>query len=793
MADNIQVDTLSLEVDVETHKSTTKLRNLTNQIDATYKSLLAANPELEKLQKTLGMSGSASKSSGAVGKIASSTADVTKNTEQIGNNIKKISVFASLGKFYFLMNYFKQAGLLLANMVTKGIDFNETLNLWQVAFRSNINEARTFVSTMNQAYGISETTLMKSEATFKNMLSSLGSISEAASTTISESLTEMAVDFASLYNVSLDDAMTKFQAVLSGQVRPIRSVSGYDITENTLSELYKTLGGTGTYRSLSETEKRLLRIYAVFQQMSKSGALGDMNKTLTSNANQVRIMESQFEEIGTWSGVIVSQWMQQSGILVTINSYLIVAKELIKGIAYQLGYSEPTFLDGIFETATDANDAVSELSGSLMGFDKFNVLSSASSSDVSISETLLEAISKYTSILDNVTNPAVEKANELIEQMGLNWVYTATLGDTVITGTKEQIDAYVASLSEADKTQVSIVKHLDTSKLNEVFSLLKSGLIILAGYLGVKGLSKINSSLGLTISNLGTLVSAFKKADLGMLSVKGTLQLTEAEIKATTKLMDQLSNVGIFLLITNVVDLIDNWKQMDNAQRAVKIGLASLGVALIVFSQLEKYAIIQNKALTFSMVAMKAVTAGLVAGGFAILIDAFSKLSNWDALTTLQKIGAALEAIGGLALIAAGAMSAFKIASTGGIAAVGIIAGLTAAAGALLSYKASLNSVSAFAVGGFPKNGQLFIANEAGPELVGNMGNRTAVANNNQITQGIEKAAYNGFSRAIAESGRSGARDITITIDGNSLSSNDLARAIAPALRAYMRNNGGSI
>lgn len=47
-----------------------------------------------------------------------------------------------------------------------------------------------------------------------------------------------------------------------------------------------------------------------------------------------------------------------------------------------------------------------------------------------------------------------------------------------------------------------------------------------------------------------------------------------------------------------------------------------------------------------------------------------------------------------------------------------------------------------FAEGGFPKIGQLFIAREAGPELVGQMGNRTAVANNAQIVDGISAGVY---------------------------------------------------
>ncbi len=47
-----------------------------------------------------------------------------------------------------------------------------------------------------------------------------------------------------------------------------------------------------------------------------------------------------------------------------------------------------------------------------------------------------------------------------------------------------------------------------------------------------------------------------------------------------------------------------------------------------------------------------------------------------------------------------------------------------------------------FAGGGFPAKGQMFIANEAGPEMIGTLDGRTAVANNNQITTGIAAAVY---------------------------------------------------
>lgn len=46
--------------------------------------------------------------------------------------------------------------------------------------------------------------------------------------------------------------------------------------------------------------------------------------------------------------------------------------------------------------------------------------------------------------------------------------------------------------------------------------------------------------------------------------------------------------------------------------------------------------------------------------------------------------------------------------------------------------------IRGYASGGFPEHGQLFFANESGPELVGKIGNRTAVANGDQIVSGIQ-------------------------------------------------------
>lgn len=50
--------------------------------------------------------------------------------------------------------------------------------------------------------------------------------------------------------------------------------------------------------------------------------------------------------------------------------------------------------------------------------------------------------------------------------------------------------------------------------------------------------------------------------------------------------------------------------------------------------------------------------------------------------------------------------------------------------------------VRGFAGGGIPEMGELFVARENGPEFVGSFGSRTAVANNDQIVQGITNGVY---------------------------------------------------
>ena len=61
----------------------------------------------------------------------------------------------------------------------------------------------------------------------------------------------------------------------------------------------------------------------------------------------------------------------------------------------------------------------------------------------------------------------------------------------------------------------------------------------------------------------------------------------------------------------------------------------------------------------------------------------------------------------------------------------------------------SVPRIPTFAEGGFPTQGEAFIARENGPELVGRIGNKSAVANNDQIIAGITQGVSEGVSQAM--------------------------------------------
>ena len=85
-----------------------------------------------------------------------------------------------------------------------------------------------------------------------------------------------------------------------------------------------------------------------------------------------------------------------------------------------------------------------------------------------------------------------------------------------------------------------------------------------------------------------------------------------------------------------------------------------------------------------------------------------------------------------------------------------------------------------FASGGFPQQGQYFLARENGPELVGTIGGKTAVANNNQIVQSVSDGVFNALAPVLTQVVNSvnslnerismlGDNDVCVEVDGDNI------------------------
>ena len=96
-------------------------------------------------------------------------------------------------------------------------------------------------------------------------------------------------------------------------------------------------------------------------------------------------------------------------------------------------------------------------------------------------------------------------------------------------------------------------------------------------------------------------------------------------------------------------------------------------------------------------------------------------------------------------------------------------------------------SVEWYAKGGFPDTGQLFFAQEDGPELVGNIGGRNAVANNDQIVQAVSQGVAQAVASVLGNGGTDD-KEIVLRVD-----SRELGRIMISEMKRMNRQAGVTV
>lgn len=382
----------------------------------------------------------------------------TIKSSGIENSLKNIGKLA-LAAFSVkaIVNFGKEC-------INLGSDLAEVQNVVDVTFGNLNTEVNKFAENAIDKFGLGQTVTKKYVGTFGAMSKAFG-FSNKEALAMSETLTGLAGDVASFYNLSSDEAYTKLKSVFTGETETLKDL-GVVMTQNALDQYALANGYGKTTAKMSEQEKVALRYKFILDKLSLAN--GDFARTSDSWANQTRVLSLRFNELKATLG----------------QGFINIFTPIVKGINWVLSKLQvlanafKSFTEMIFgnvggdggsstvsNLATDASNASDAVSGigesakqsakdlkSLASFDTAQVLKNDSddssssgsgaggsidTSGLNLTDGIKQQVSDIGNILGDINfeplinsfNRVKEAAEPLITNIkdGLKWLYDNVL------------------------------------------------------------------------------------------------------------------------------------------------------------------------------------------------------------------------------------------------------------------------------------------------------------------------------------------------------------------------------
>lgn len=284
-----------------------------------------------------------------------------------------------------------------ASCIELGSDLAEVQNVVDVTFPQMSKQVDEFARNAAGSFGLSETMAKKFTGTFGAMAKAFG-FNEQAAYEMSTALTGLAGDVASFYNISQDEAYTKMKAVFTGETEVLKDL-GIVMTQNAL-DAYAMANGYGKVTAkMTEAEKVALRYQFVTDQLAL--ASGDFIRTSDGWANQVRILQLQFDSLKATIGqglinvltpvikvinLIINKLMSLANAFKSLTDMFAEKKSGGGGAAVAAAGME-----GVAESADNAGTAMGgagsaakkaakDIKGATSGIDELNVIQAPDSS-----------------------------------------------------------------------------------------------------------------------------------------------------------------------------------------------------------------------------------------------------------------------------------------------------------------------------------------------------------------------------------------------------------------------------
>lgn len=337
----------------------------------------------------------------AVRPLATEMEKVSRGFSKLPNNIQKainanarlttsnkktaISYGLLVAKISIAYMAVRRIGRVIAGWIKESNDYVENLNLFTASLGKYAGEAQKYAEHVGDLMGIDPSDWMRNQGIFNTLIEGFGVASDKAAL-MSKNLTQLGYDLSSFYNISVADSMQKVQSGVAGELEPLRRL-GYDLSIAKLQAIALANGIDQSVMSMTQAEKSQLRYYAIMTQVTV--AQGDMARTLSAPANQLRILQAQAVQAARALGNIFIPALN------AVLPYAIAFLKVVRWVADELGklfgFSLPEIdYSGIQDVAggtedltdgiEDANGAAEKLKKTILGFDQLNVMNAPTTS-----------------------------------------------------------------------------------------------------------------------------------------------------------------------------------------------------------------------------------------------------------------------------------------------------------------------------------------------------------------------------------------------------------------------------
>lgn len=246
--------------------------------------------------------------------------DASKKTSTFGD-VLKANVLSRA-----IVDGVKALGGAIKNNFAEAIglasDLQEVQNVVDTTFKNSAAAINDFSKSAAASFGIGEKQAKQFTGTIGSMFKSMG-IGEKDILQMSTSITGLAGDMASFYNLDPEEAFAKLRSGISGETEPLKQL-GINMSVANL-EAYALAEGIKTaYKDMTQAEQATLRYNYIMQ--ATADAQGDFAKTSESFANQQRVLALNLDNVRATIG---------SGVLPIVNKLTKAFNEWVSTIDWQ--------------------------------------------------------------------------------------------------------------------------------------------------------------------------------------------------------------------------------------------------------------------------------------------------------------------------------------------------------------------------------------------------------------------------------------------------------------------------